>query len=183
MVSVNKKTIIGNWGLIGLLLIASLLWISVSQAWAENMTFRVSAHIIELERIQVGDVEGHFLGLVSRRGLAFLKNGEIAIYQGWETYDSDTSKGERLVQGYAQYRYKAGSTNVIRYRGTATAAQGGKTWLYKGTCEYIMGTGLFDGIKGRGSFTGKEVTPYSEETGTRGDLYLDFTVTYTLPSG
>jgi len=58
MDTVHKKAINGNWGLIGLLLIASLLWVSVSQAWAETMTFRVSAHIIEIERTQVGDVEG-----------------------------------------------------------------------------------------------------------------------------
>ena len=55
--------------------------------------------------------------------------------------------------------------------------------LFKGTGEFIRGTGRFEGIKGiKGAvtFSGKEVTPYSKET--KSDVYFDATATYILPS-
>jgi hypothetical protein len=49
-----------------------------------------------------------------------------------------------------------------------------------GKGEYIKGTGRFQGIKGSSTFSGKYITPYGKET--KGDVVMDVTGTYTLPS-
>jgi hypothetical protein len=166
------KKFIGN--VIGTLIIAvSLLGFS-QIAGAETHKFRITTYVTHFEVLPVGDVEGHILGTVSRKGLVFFENGEIATYTVWVTID--LIKGNGSFQGYSLTTYQDGSTQVNKLQGTLEAG------MYKFTGEYVKGTKRFEGIKGTIASTGKSLTLYSKEKATFSDVYFDVTGTYTLPS-
>ncbi|GAJ02953.1 unnamed protein product [marine sediment metagenome] len=122
-----------------------------------------------MESIQVGDVKGHFVGMYEIKGLSSHKNGEVATYMDWGTFDSIEG-----FKGYFVLTFEDGSTQWAKYQGTSKPAQGGKITLYEGTWKYIKGTDRFAGIEGSGSFTGKNFTPPDV-------VYIDYAGTYTLP--
>jgi len=68
----------------------------------------------------------------------------------------------------------------MKWQCNVSLPPGGKLPLIKGEGKYTKGTGRFKGIKGTISFTGRYITPYSKET--KGDMYIEVTSTYTLPS-
>jgi hypothetical protein len=182
MVTKKKRVTVINRGFIVIFFILAWLMVFFTQAWAETMNFKIVCHVVKNKRIQVGDREGHFMGVFLLNGLVFFENGEVATYQGWETYDMDFTKKKSSAQGYGQYRYLDGLAIVIKYQGTGTAAQDDTIWSYKGAGEYVQGMGCFEGIKGNLSYTGKGFPPYSEEMETGGNLYFEVTAGYTLPS-
>ena len=182
MVRISDRTMRDGWCLMSILLMAILALAPATQVGAETAKFMVSSYITGLEQVQVAGTEGHYIGIASRRGLTFFENGEVMTYEGWETYDLDDNKGKSFSQGYGVYRLMDGTKYVIKYECVGTATQDGKTWLYEGTCEYITGTGRFEGITGNGSYSGKGVAFYSEEKRIIDDMYLDFTMTYTFHS-
>jgi len=169
-----------NWGIIGILFIAALLFMPATQAGAETVKCRVVTYLAKVGWSPVGDAKGHIVGFYERRGLAFFENGEVATFSNRGSFES--IKGKSSYQGYNLYTYEDGSTTIGRVQGTMTPIEGTKQRSVEGTQEYIMGTGRFEGIKGSGTHTGKQVVPYSEEEGIRGDAYYDVTNTYTLPS-
>ena len=69
---------------------------------------------------------------------------------------------------------------LSKYKLTVEIPAGKKLPTLKGKGEYIKGTGRFEGIKGTLSLNGYYVTPYGKET--KGDLVVNVTGTYTLPS-
>jgi len=149
------------------------------QGWTETK-WRVSSYLVHMESLPVGDMEGHAVGIFSRRGLAFFETGEVGIFQNWGTLD--IMPGETSFQNCAQYTalytFDDGSTMVLK--GQATSEPGPKGLpLYKGEGEFTKGTGRFEGIKGTASFTGSG-TVYSKEKGILADAYFDFTATYAL---
>jgi len=181
MTAINKKKgkMTGTiWCLIGIFFIATWLLVSVTQAGAETVKYRVTSYITKIDVIPVLDVKGHIVGVYERRGVAVSEDGEVAAYHTRGTFDYIKRNGP--FQGYTQLTYKDGSTTMVRYQGTLTLPPGKKLPSLKGKGKYIKGTGRFQGIKGSVSFTGKYITPYSKET--KGDISVDHTATYTLPS-
>jgi hypothetical protein len=67
----------------------------------------------------------------------------------------------------------------MKYQGKSKAAPGGKMRMSEATFEFTTGTGRFEGIKGKGSFSGMEPRFLK---GFRGYAYFDFTGAYTLSS-
>ena len=125
--------------------------------------------------VPVPDVKGHVIGVAERRGVVIFENGETAAYHSRLTFDS--TKGDGSSKVYADWTFEDGSTIIYKCQGTVTS---GKPRLIKGTGEYIKGTGRFEGIKGKVSFNGKYVTPYTKDE-TKGDAIIDCHLTYTLP--
>ena len=176
MTTIKKRI----WGIIGILLIAALLLVPTTQARSETVKFRVVNYLVKVEWSPVGDVEGHVIGFFLRSGLVFYENGEVATYSARGSFDS--IKGKSSYEGYGLVTYEDGSTTISKIQGTLTPIEGTKQRSGKGTGEYIKGTGRFEGIKGSFSYTGRQVTPYSEKEGTFSDSYSDVTSTYTVPS-
>jgi hypothetical protein len=176
-VMATKKSI-NIWILLGILIIAAWLLGSATKAGAESkpMNYRVSGYLVHNEVLPVGDVEGHTLSIYSRKGLAFFETGEVATFTNWVT--SDAIKSKSISQGYSMVTFEDGSTIVEKLQTTAEPGPKGLS-LFKGTGEYIKGTGRFEGIKGSYTYSGKALTPYSKET--KGDIYYDVVGTYTLP--
>lgn len=171
-------TIKRNWTIIGILLIAALLLLPATQARAETVKYKITSYLTKVEGIPVPDVEGHVLLVYERRGVAIFENGETAVYHTRGT--ANVINGQGPFDGYSQFIYKDGSTFMTEYTGTLTMAPGEKLPSFKGKGKYIKGTGRFEGIKGKMSFTGKYITPYTEDK-TKGDTVVDVTGTRTLP--
>jgi len=171
-------TIKRNWGIIGILLIAALLLLPATQAVAKTVKYKIIAPLTKFEWIVVPDVEKHAVTLYERRGVVIYENGETAAYHTRGT--ADTIKGLGSFHGYSDVLHKDGSTAMFEYTGTLTLAPGDKMRTIKGEGKYIKGTGRFEGVKGKTSFNGKYVTPYTKD-GTKGDIVLDGTATYTVP--
>jgi len=171
-------TIKRNWGIIGILLIAALLLLPATQAEAKTVKLRIFSYLTKVELIAVPDVEGHVVLVYERRGVAIFDNGETAAYHTRGTADS--IKGQGSYHGYSNFLYKDGSTTMSEYTGKMTLAPGEKLPSLKGEGKYIKGTGRFEGIKGKFSYTGKYVTPYTKDK-TKGETVVDVTGNYTLP--
>lgn len=146
---------------------------------AETIKITVACRVSNSEQFYIGDGKDHFLGVISRTGLALFESGDMAGYESWETYERDHEN--IICNGYAQFRYMDGITNMIRYQGKGKAIRKDEVWVYEGECEYVGGTGPYEGLCGKGHYNGKKLTPFSPATGTRGDTYYHFILVRELP--
>ena len=55
---------------------------SVPQANAETLNCKTFSHVTKSEMVPVGDVEGHFIGVLVREGVTVFGNGEWAWMKG-----------------------------------------------------------------------------------------------------
>lgn len=177
----ERKMTVTILGLVGIIVIAACLLMSVPLAGAENVTVKGRAvyHVAKVEAIEVGDVPGHVVGVMEMKGLFFHEDGEIGLFSNWIMFDLTNGIGT-VLQGYALQTFEDGSTQVQKFQGTITVAEAGAfgiIGLLEGPFEWIKGTGRFEGIKGGGSYSGKRLV--LPDVG--GDSYFDFTGTYTLP--
>jgi hypothetical protein len=152
---------------------------SLSLAAAKTVTQKGRSvyHMVKVDVVQVGDVPGHIVGVADARGLTFVENGDVGTYLNRIMFDYVNGSGPHW--GYGVTTFPDGSTTVIKYEGTTTAQEGGAS-SFKGAYTYIGGTGRFEGIQGRGSYTGKRAAPMTP--GAPADSYSDSIETYTLPS-
>ncbi len=173
----KNKMIIAILGCIGIFLITALILVPVAQAGEKTVKYKLTGPIIKIEVVPVPDVKGHAIGVLERRGVAIYENGEVAAYHTRATFDSIKGKGGSF-RGYSDYTFSDGATIMSKYQGTMTMVDGKK--LIKGTGENIKGTGRYEGIKGKVSFSGKYVTPYTKDK-TKGDMFVEVISIYTLP--
>ena len=169
----TKKSV---WVLFGIVVITGLILMSFTPVAAQMRTFKVFNYITKMESIPVGDVEGHFIGCMERRGTSYWDNGEISTMSAVSSLD--VVKGKGTWQGYAIQTFEDGSTIVTYMNGTTELGPKGLP-VNKGTGEIFKGTGRFEGVKGTSTVIGKRLTPFSKET--KGDTYWDVTITYTVP--
>jgi hypothetical protein len=175
----KNKMNIAILGYIYIFLIAALLLVPTAQAEGIAVKYKLISQTPRIDVIPVPDMKGHIIGLIEKRGLAIYENGEIATYHTRATIDSTKGKGGSFW-GYSDYKFEDGSTIVSKYQGTSWVPSGKKLSSIKGTGEYINGTGRFTGIKGKLSFNGKYITPYTKDE-TKGDTIVEVTGSYTLP--
>ena len=145
-------------------------------AGAETLKWRQTLYVQKIERIEIGDLPGHILGVAEGGGVVFFENGEVATY-GWKG-TVDYTRGAGTSLGYMLCTFEDESTFLHKYQVLTTADPGGKAFWWKGTFSFLQGSGRFAGIQGSGSFTGKRLG--GPAAGTQG--YMDFAATYTLPS-
>ncbi len=169
----SKMTILGC---MGVFLIAALVLIPAAQAGEITSKHKIASSIFKMEVLPVPDVKGHVVGILERRGVAIYENGETAAYHSRLTFDSIKGQ-EGTYSGYCDISFADGSITMTKFQGTVS---GTKPRLIKGTAKYIKGTGRFEGIKGKASFSGNYVTPYTKDK-SKGDVVLEVTSTYTLP--
>jgi len=164
-------------GFICVSLVAFLILVNAAQAGEKNVKYKIASYITKMEVVPIPDMKGHIIGIMERRGVAIYENWETAVYHSQLTFDSIKGKGVSF-SGYSNLSFADGSTTISKFVGTIPEVKGKK--IIKGMGDYIKGTGRFEGIKGKLSFSGKYITPYTEDT-TKGDMVLEVTSTYTLP--
>ena len=151
---------------------------SVPQATAETLNFTMFNHVEKAEIVPIADVEGHFIRLIQREGVAVFEK------VGWAwakvTIVRDVIKGAGTADIYIAWAFTDGSTITIHNRGTVQATPQGVTSGTKTTSDIIHGTGRFQGIKGTGAWTSKILPPEKGEP--EGKAFFEGTLTCTLPS-
>ena len=148
---------------------------SVTQAGAATMKFRIVTFHTKLEVIKVGDVEGHIIGVLDSPGLASFDTGEVAVLSQWGSFDY--TKGAGIHKAYLRLTFEDGSTIDYKMEGTTRPDPKGEGSLFEGTSEIYQGSGRYTGIHGKGTHTGKRVVAL----GAGAQVYFDFILTYTLP--
>lgn len=164
-------------GFIGVSLITFFMLAPAARAGEKRMTYKIASSVTKMEVVPISDIKGHIIGVMERRGVAIYENWETAAYHSQIIFDSIKGQGATF-SGYANLSFADGSSIISKFTGAAPEVKGKK--IVKGTGDYIKGTGRFEGIKGKLSFSGKYVTPYTKDT-TKGDMVLEITSTYTLP--
>jgi hypothetical protein len=135
----------------------------------ENIELRAVMHTTSVETQEVGDVDGHIVGVVRASGLASFQDGSTAT--AYFVASIDYVKGSGPNSTYNNLTFDDGSVLWYKTAGTATV-QGTRT-IFKGTITVLGGKGRFAGAKGDGGFTGARVAPIAAGA----DLFLDQMIT------
>jgi hypothetical protein len=155
-------------------LITIAILVSVTQTWAATMKFRVVFFHTKVELIEVGDVEGHIIGVGQSTGLATLESGEVAVLG--IKWNVDYTKGAGQTDGYWHLTFEDGSTFDMKGRATARPDPKGDGTLFEGTTELYQGSGRYAGIQGKSTVTGRRI----QMLGAGAQVYFDFVLTYTF---
>lgn len=150
---------------------------SVPQATAETLAYKTFTHVTKSEMIPIGDVEGHFIGVLVREGVAVFGNGEWAWMKG--AYIRDLIKGAGTGDSYITYTFLDKSTITVHRKGAMEATPAGDTSGSKWAGDIIHGTGRFQGIKGTVTSSSKILPPEQGEPMGKG--LAEGTIVYTLP--
>jgi hypothetical protein len=143
---------------------------AASSAWAdETLKYRQFTHATNVQTIDVGDVDGHLLGVNRQSGIASFPDGPVASAYFTALTDYVKGSGTALVV-YTNVTFEDDS--VLWIKGTnSTVAEGNKS-IIKGTLTVIGGKGRYAGAIGDGTFSGVRLAPLA----TGADLYIDYTV-------
>jgi hypothetical protein len=131
----------------------------------EMIETRIVMHVTSLQTQDVGDVEGHVVGLIRSSGIASFQDGSTATAS--LVAQTDYVKGSGTVSNYSNLTFDDGSVLWYKAAGTATA-EGART-IFRGTITVIGGKGRFAGAKGEGGYTGARTGPFAAGA----DLFLD----------
>jgi hypothetical protein len=162
----------------GILLISAWVLTSAIQVGAETLNYKVYTYATKAESVPVGDVEGHTLGLNTRRAFLVFENGEVATQSSVITIDRIKGSGPSLQ--YSTITFSDGSTIIIKSQNIGTGTASGARATAEMTKEIIKGTGRFEGIKGTGTQTNKFLPLEEREVAQKG--IGEGSITYTLPS-
>jgi hypothetical protein len=128
-------------------LLASIALPVVAHAGEQNLEFKFVVRPIDMKAIQAPNIEGRQLAVGSWFGVAFFKDGRVAVKDFVDT--SDLLKGLGPVKGYSTYTFEDGSSITASYVGEfkATGAHGDYTILSgTGTYDKATGTGSWDAV-------------------------------------
>jgi hypothetical protein len=136
--------------------IAVLSVIASSALADETLKYRTVQHFTSVQIQQVGDVNGHALGLVRIPGIASFPDGSTAISLVIGTYDAVSSSGGS-GSGYSTLHFDDRSELVLKYTGTFkyTSSKVPQT----GTLAVIGGKGRYAGAQGDGTYAGEGTGP------------------------
>ena len=135
----------------------------------EVLKFRMIVHATSVQTQEVGDVDGHVLGVGRYSGLATFPDGSVGTANF--TFTIDYIKGAGTYSTYFNVTLKDGSALWIK--GAGPAKPDGTTTVFpEAPVSVLRGTGRFEGAKGDGTLTGVRVTPLAAGA----ELYNDFVI-------
>jgi hypothetical protein len=119
----------------------------------EIVKWRHVHHAASNQSLEVGDVNGHSLGLSRLPGIAFFPDGSIGTSLVVGTNDTVDGVGS-TVNGYYTVNFADGSALWLKFTGTAKP---GNPSMLKGTAIVIGGKGRYAEAKGDGTWEGGAV--------------------------
>ena len=120
----------------------------------ETLKFRVVMHATSAQTQEVGDVDGHVLGLAHYSGLASLADGSVGTANLTATSEyGEHVKGVGTFHTYFSVTPAKDSTLWIKVDGTAKP-EGTTAVFPEAPAIVVGGTGRFEGAKGDGKFLG-----------------------------
>jgi len=138
-------------------------------ASVETLTYRTFSQAANVQSIDVGDAQGHLLGITHQSGIAAFSDGTFATTYFTAAFDYTNGSGQILVT-YNNITFDDGSELWLKSTGTAVA--NGQRTNIKGTLSVVGGKGRYDGATGQGTFSGVRLAPLAAGA----DLYLDNTL-------
>ena len=134
----------------------------------ETLRFRMVTHVISVQSLEVGDVDGHIASLARFSGLAFYTDGTGGVVNFVSLTDYTNGAGSFTL--FPILSFDDGSELWVKSEGTAKV-DGSKT-RFVGTLTVTGGKGRFAGAEGDGTLTGTRYTPIA----VGADLVSDYTV-------
>ena len=116
------------------------------------------------------------IGVLDRKGLSFFDNGEIATTNCRGIFDT-----EKKFQGYSSLFFEDGSTLVLSWKGPTSNSRSEKYREFGIAVEFVEGTGRFKGVKGSGTYIGKQ-PPWDDDYRAKGFTPYEFSGSYNLSS-
>jgi len=118
----------------------------------ETLKYHIVFHAASTQTQQVGDTNGHVLGLLRLPGIVFFSDGSTSTASGVGGFDAVVGVGG-TVNGYTLVNFGDGSELWLKDTGTTkTDAKGGIA--KKGTTIITGGKGRYAGAKGDGTWEG-----------------------------
>ena len=146
---------------------ATVNW-SIAKA-DEVLKFRVVMHATSIQSREVGDVDGHALGLAHYSGLASFGDGSVGSANFTAT--TDYVKGSGTYSVYYNVTLKDGSS--LWYKSIGPAKLDGTTTIFpEASVSVLRGTGRFEGARGDGTSIGARLTPLA----VGAELYADVVI-------
>ncbi len=149
------------------------------QAGAETMKLHRTTVLTKIELLKVEDVPDHVIGLYEHTGGGYFETGEVASVM--EKGTIDYIKGNGTSQSYVRLTFEDGSTIDTKVQNTTRADPSGKGLRFEGTSMILQGTGRWAGIQGTGTHTGRRLVPVAAGFPGGTPIFVDLTLTYTLP--
>jgi len=142
------------------------LFMGVSLA-GEKMKGRTVKHHVKWEGVDVGDKEGHVVGVYENKGiqtvLAGRRSADGAILREIGILDLDTKAPSGSGSGYGDLTDRDGDKYYFTWKGKMTAPG-----RWEGTLAIVKGTGKYEGIRGNGTYVNYIAVP--------GEMYVDWEV-------
>ena len=124
-------------------LLASTALPVVAHAGEQTLDFKFVVKPVDVKAVQAPNIEGRQLAVGSWFGVAFFKDGRVAIKDFVDT--SDLLKGLGPVKGYSTYTFEDGSSITASYIGERPPG-------HMATITILSGTGMYDKATGTGTW-------------------------------
>jgi len=135
----------------------------------ETLKYRQFMHTTNVQMIDVGDVDGHLLGVNRQSGIASFPDGSVATTYSTSATDFLKGSGHALVS-YNNVTFEDGS--VLSTKAVVNVVAEGNKSILKGTLTVVGGKGRYAGATGEGTLSGVRLAPLA----TGAELYVDVTV-------
>jgi hypothetical protein len=132
-----------------LFITTALIALSGAASADEMLKFRGALHVTAANTQDVGNVDGHTMGVIKGQGLALLPDGSYGQNTFVSTIDYIDGTGPFIV--YMNTSFSDGS--MIWYKGLGQATVQGKQTDLKVSLTVLGGKGKYAGTKGDGIFT------------------------------
>jgi hypothetical protein len=134
---------------LGALLSAAAFFASpvVALAGEQTLEFKLVTKAIDAKSVQAPNIEGRVLSAGNFFGVAYFKDGRVAVKDFIGA--ADLLKGKGSLKGYSTYTFEDGATLTLSYVAQATeAGLHGDYTVISGTGAYgnATGSGVFDSV-------------------------------------
>jgi hypothetical protein len=119
---------------------------SAASAGEKKLEFKLVTAPVDVKVVQAVNIEGQSLSAGQYFGVAYFKDGRIAVKNF--VASGDTLNGSGPIRGYSTYSFDDGSSITASFNGEIKA--GGRS----GTYTIVSGTGAFSHASGTGTFDG-----------------------------
>jgi hypothetical protein len=120
---------------------------SATLAGEQTLELKLVTAPIDVKVVQAANMDGQSMSAGQYFGVAYFKDGRIAVKNFIST--ADTLNGSGSIRGYSTYTFDDSSSITASYTGEVKAGvRTGKYTIVSGTCTFsnASGTGTFDGV-------------------------------------